>query len=93
MNDAMVAFALPPDEAPLVEPLISDEDTPTWDRVPLLIDLSATGDGLGELDKVLEAAEVIGHNMKFDALWLARKCSRPGSPPTIFVRPSGAKAH
>jgi DNA polymerase I len=44
------------------------------DRVPWLIDLSATGYGLGELGEVLEAAEIIGHNMKFDALWLARKC-------------------
>jgi DNA polymerase-1 len=45
------------------------------DRVPWLIDLNATGYGLGELGKVLEAAEIIGHNMKFDALWLARKCN------------------
>jgi len=45
------------------------------DRVPWLIDLSATGYGLGELGKVLEAAEVIGHNMKSDALWLTRKCN------------------
>jgi len=45
------------------------------DRVPWLIDLSATGYGLGELGKVLEATEIIGHNMKFDALWLARKCN------------------
>jgi DNA polymerase I len=45
------------------------------DRGPWLIDLSATGYGLGELGKVLEAVEVIGHNMKFDALWLARKCN------------------
>src|ERR1700736_4563602 len=45
------------------------------DRVPWLIDLSATDYGLGELCKVLEAAEVIGHNMKFDAVWLARKCN------------------
>src|SRR5215813_14193655 len=45
------------------------------DRVPWLIDLNATGYGLGELGKALEAAEIIGHNMKFDALWLARKCN------------------
>ena len=45
------------------------------DRVPWLIDLNATSYGLGELGKVLEAAEIIGHNMKFDALWLARKCN------------------
>src|SRR6516164_5424508 len=44
------------------------------DGVPWLIDLGATGYGLGELGKVLEAGEIIGHNMKFDALWLARKC-------------------
>ena len=45
------------------------------DLVPWLIDLNATSYGLGELGKVLEAAEIIGHNMKFDALWLARKCN------------------
>ena len=45
------------------------------DRVPWLIDLRATGYGLGELGKVLEATEVVGHNIKFDALWLARKCN------------------
>jgi DNA polymerase I len=45
------------------------------DRVPWLIDLNATSYGLGELGKALEAAEIIGHNMKFDALWLARKCN------------------
>ena len=45
------------------------------DRVPWLIDLRATGYGLGELGKALEATEVIGHNIKFDALWLARKCN------------------
>jgi DNA polymerase I len=45
------------------------------DRVPWLIDLRATGYGLGELGKVLEATEVIGHGIKFDALWLARKCN------------------
>ena len=32
------------------------------DRVPWLIDLRATGYGLGELGKVLEATEVIGHH-------------------------------
>jgi hypothetical protein len=41
------------------------------DLVPWLIDLRATGYGLGELRKVLEATEVIGHKIKFDALWLA----------------------
>jgi DNA polymerase-1 len=45
------------------------------DRVSWLIDLRATGYGLGELGKVLETTEVIGHNIKFDALWLARKCN------------------
>ena len=45
------------------------------DRVPWLIDLRATGYSLGELGKALEATEVIGHNIKFDALWLARKCN------------------
>jgi DNA polymerase I len=45
------------------------------DRVPWLIDLRTTGFGLGDLGKVLEATEVIGHNIKCDALWLARKCN------------------
>ena len=45
------------------------------DLVPWLIDLRATGYGLRKLGKVLEATEVIGHNIKFDALWLARKCN------------------
>ena len=45
------------------------------DLVPWLIDLRATGYGLGELGKVLQGTEVIGHNIKFDALWLARKCN------------------
>ena len=45
------------------------------DRVPWLIDLRATGYSLGELAKALEATEVIGHNIKCDALWLARKCN------------------
>jgi DNA polymerase-1 len=42
---------------------------------PWLIDLRATGYGLGKLGKALEATEVIGHNIKFDGLWLARKCN------------------
>src|SRR6266481_3524348 len=37
------------------------------DLVPWLIDLRATGYGLRKLGKVLEATEVIGHNIKFDA--------------------------
>jgi DNA polymerase I len=45
------------------------------DLVPWLIDLRAIGYGLSKLGKVLEATEVIGHNIKFDALWLARKCN------------------
>src|SRR5260370_26175836 len=45
------------------------------DGVPWLIDLRAAGYGLDKLGKVLEATEVIGHNIKFDALWLARKCN------------------
>ena len=45
------------------------------DRVSWLIDLRATGYGLGDLGKVLEATEVIGHEIKCDALWLARKCN------------------
>jgi DNA polymerase I len=45
------------------------------DRVPWLIDLRGTGYALGDLGKVLEAIEVIGHDIKCDALWLARKCN------------------
>ena len=45
------------------------------DLVPWLIDVRATGYGLGKLGKVLEATEVIGHNIKLAALWLARKCN------------------
>jgi DNA polymerase I len=45
------------------------------DRVPWLIDLRATGYGLGMLGKFLEATEIVGHNIKFDALWLATKCN------------------
>src|SRR5215813_13354223 len=45
------------------------------DRVPWLIDLNATSYRLGELGKTLEAAEIIGHNLKSDSLWLARKCN------------------
>jgi ribonuclease D len=45
------------------------------DLVPWLIDLRAIGYGLGKLGKVLEAIEVIGHNIKLDALWLAMKCN------------------
>ena len=47
------------------------------DRVSWLIDLRATGYGLGMLGEFLEATEIVGHNVKFDALWLARRRLRP----------------
>ena len=43
-------------------------------RDPWLLDLRAIGYDLGPLKDVLEAAEVIGHNLKFDLLWLRVKC-------------------
>src|SRR5260221_4292050 len=42
------------------------------DRVPWLIDLRATGYGLGELGMDLEASAVIGHIIKFDSILIAR---------------------
>ena len=41
---------------------------------PWIIDLKATGYDLGSLAAALESVVVIGHNLKFDALWLAVKC-------------------
>jgi ribonuclease D len=41
---------------------------------PWLLDLQAIGYDLGPLKPVLETLEIIGHNVKFDALWLAVKC-------------------
>ena len=38
------------------------------------IDLRATGYDLGPLKPVLESAEIIAHNAKFDLLWLRVKC-------------------
>src|SRR5258708_20453310 len=38
-------------------------------RVPWLIGLEAPGSALGERGKVLEATEVIGHNVKFNTLY------------------------
>lgn len=43
-------------------------------RPPWLIDLQAAGYDLGPLAKSLGAVQVIAHNLKFDALWLAVKC-------------------
>lgn len=43
-------------------------------RKPWIIDLRATGYDLGELGRVIEGGEVIGHNLKFDLLWLRQKC-------------------
>jgi DNA polymerase-1 len=41
---------------------------------PWFLDLKAIGYDLGPLKPVLDDAEVIGHNLKFDALWLRTKC-------------------
>lgn len=43
-------------------------------EAPWLLDLKAVGYDLGPLKEALEQAEVIGHNLKFDALWLSVKC-------------------
>ncbi len=43
-------------------------------RKPWVIDLRATGYDLGDLGRVIEGGEVIGHNLKFDLLWLRQKC-------------------
>ena len=41
---------------------------------PWILDLKAIGYDLGPLKPVLEASEIVGHNLKFDALWLRVKC-------------------
>ena len=41
---------------------------------PILLDLQAIGYDLGDLAPVLSTATIIGHNLKFDALWLRVKC-------------------
>ena len=41
---------------------------------PWLLDLKAIGYDLGPLAGALQAATVLGHNLKFDALWLLMKC-------------------
>ncbi len=41
---------------------------------PILLDLQAIGYDLGPLSPVLSRATIIGHNLKFDALWLRVKC-------------------
>ena len=41
---------------------------------PWLLDLKALGYDLGPLAPVLEAGAILGHNLKFDALWLRVKC-------------------
>ncbi|MFZ4776071.1 MAG: DNA polymerase [Terrimicrobiaceae bacterium] len=43
-------------------------------RPPWVIDLRAVGYDLCELGGVIEGGEVIGHNLKFDLLWLNDKC-------------------
>jgi DNA polymerase-1 len=41
---------------------------------PWLIDLKAIGYDFGPFRPVLEDAQIIGHNLKFDVLWLRTKC-------------------
>ncbi|HMO51214.1 MAG TPA: DNA polymerase [Kiritimatiellia bacterium] len=41
---------------------------------PWLIDLQAIGYALGPLGPVMSSGVVVGHNLKFDALWLKLKC-------------------
>jgi DNA polymerase I-like protein with 3'-5' exonuclease and polymerase domains len=43
-------------------------------RDPWIIDLRAVGYDLGELGGVVEGCEIVGHNLKFDLLWLRAKC-------------------
>ena len=43
-------------------------------RAAWVIDLRAVGYDLGELGRVIEGSEVVGHNLKFDLLWLREKC-------------------
>jgi len=43
-------------------------------REPWIIDLRAVGYDLGELGGVVEGGTVVGHNLKFDLLWLLVKC-------------------
>ncbi len=43
--------------------------SPVW-----LLDLSVIGYDLGPLGSALESVELIGHNVKFDSLWLRVKC-------------------
>ena len=43
-------------------------------RDPILLDLQAIGYDLGPLVPALQAATILGHNLKFDALWLRVKC-------------------
>jgi len=43
-------------------------------RTPWLLDLKAIGYDLSPLKPVLESAMVVGHNLKFDLLWLRVKC-------------------
>ena len=43
-------------------------------REPWVIDLKAVGYDLGPLGEVLQTGEVVGHNLKFDLLWLRAKC-------------------
>ena len=43
-------------------------------RGPWILDLKAMGYDLGPLKPALETALIIGHNLKFDLLWLRVKC-------------------
>ncbi len=44
-------------------------NTPPW-----ILDLKGIGYDLGPLRPALEAKQIIGHNLKFDALWLRQRC-------------------
>lgn len=44
-------------------------NTPPW-----LLDLKAIGYDLGPLGSALEVKQIVGHNLKFDALWLRHRC-------------------
>jgi DNA polymerase-1 len=43
-------------------------------REPWIIDLRAVGYDLAELGGVIEGSVIVGHNLKFDLLWLLVKC-------------------
>lgn len=58
-------------------------------RNPWLIDLRAVGYRLGPLGEALANTMVVGHNVKFDALWLTVKCGL--SLPRCFCTMTAAR--